>query len=452
MSSVAPQVGAWVSGLTATDIPDALLVKARDHLLDTLGAGIVGEGREPTRIVSEVFATPGAVPLVTGGAPLEPSCAARVNAVAIHAAEIDDTEGCDHSGAVVVPALMSAVYGAGRSKVTGDDVLAAMVAGYEVVRRVQSALGGYDVVNGRGWHSTAVCGVFAAAAAASRVLGLDPDQTTSALGLAASSSAGTWAFTADGSMTKQLHVANAAASGYQAAVLAQAGATGPHGVFDDVWGGFFATHGTGDADPELLVAELGQRWEFGHSAVKMYAACRSAHPGIDGVVEPLEDGTVDPGDVTGVRIDVSPFLRPMICPDDPRTVEAARLSLPVSIALLLLGRTLDPDSFTSFSASDVVALRGRITVEETEALASPQTVQVTVITTREVHRFTREKARGNELDPFTSAEIRARFRRLTEPRVGVGAAQAVIDFVDGLSSGGVGQLPVLHPVQLTRPD
>lgn len=199
MSALASELGEWIAGLRLADVPPGLLLKAKDHLLDTIGAAVSGDGREPVRVAARVFRAPGTVRLLVDDVPRDLVDAARVNAVAAHAAEIDDTEGCDHTGAVVVPTLLALLErDAGRR--TGHELLVSMIAGYEVGRRMQSALGGYDAHNRSGWHSTATCGVFAAAAAAARALGLSAAQCTSALAIAASSSAGTWAFAEDGSM------------------------------------------------------------------------------------------------------------------------------------------------------------------------------------------------------------------------------------------------------------
>lgn len=457
MTLIASELGAWIGGLRVGAPPPALRQKARDHLLDTIGAAIVGDGREPVRIVDRAFRAPGEIPLLIDAAPRALVDAARVNAVAAHAAEIDDTEGCDHTGAVVVPVLLALLEHARRSPdrahdaealdgsagpaPTGEHLLTSLIAGYEVGRRVQNALGGYDAHNRSGWHSTATCGVFAAAAAAAHALGLDATRCTSALAMAASSSAGTWAFADDGSMTKQLHVANAAGAGLRAALLAQAGATGPGAIFEDVWGGFFTTHGAGRARPGELVAGLGEHWHAAHSAIKMYAACRSAHPAIDGVVDALRDGSFAPDQVRSVSIELSPFLRAMICPEWPRTVEQARMSLPISIALLLLGSPLDPDAYTRFDDADVTRVLDRLRVFETEELDTPQSVRVTVRTDSSEHVIERRTARGSEAQPFSGAEVREKFRRLTVPRIGPERSDTLIDYVDSLGSGLAPALP-----------
>lgn len=121
--------------------------------------------------------------------------------------------------------------------VNGRELITAVVIGYDVSRRVLEACGGYSAHNGAGWHSTATCGVFGAAAASARIL-TDAAQTVSALGIAGSFSGGLWAFIHDGSQSKKLHSGRAAEGGLLAARFAQQGISGPKKLFEDVWGGF----------------------------------------------------------------------------------------------------------------------------------------------------------------------------------------------------------------------
>lgn len=442
MTGRASQLGTWVSGLRRDHVPVELIEKMRDHLLDTIGAAIVGDGREPVLIAEEVFRAPGAVPVLINAAPRHIVDAARVTAVAAHAAEIDDTEGCDHTGAVVVPTVLALLH-ATDPRPTGDDLLTALVAGYEVGRRMQNALGGYDAHNESGWHSTATCGVFAAAAAAAHLLHLTPPQTTSALAIAASSSAGGWAFAADGSMTKQLHVANAAGTGLQAALLAQAGATGPECVFDDVWGSYFTTHGNPQTQPDALIADLGTTWHAAHSAIKMYAACRSAHPALDGLSDLIRDHAITSEQVTRITIELSPFLRRMICPDNVTTIEAARMSLPISIALKLEGANLHPDDYLRFADHDIVELLARTTIIESTTRPYPQSTRVTVHTVNAAHVIDRRHARGSENSPISTADVRRKFLRLCDGRIPDAIAQALVDYVKGLDRSPADAFPAV---------
>ena len=233
-------------------------------------------------------------------------------------------------------------------------------------------------------------------------------------------------------MTKQLHVANAAAGGLQAALLAQAGASGPSAIFENTWGGYFNTHGSAASKPRELVKDLGKKWHTAHSAIKMHAACRSAHPPIDGFIDKLSDGSISADAVQAVRIELSPFLRHMICPKSPSTVEAARMSLPISIALLLLGYRLDPDEYSRFHEPTVVEVLKKIEILESETLKTQQSVRLSVDTPGQTQTIERETARGSENDPFSSDEIREKFMRLTEPRIGRSKALHLADFVADL--------------------
>lgn len=192
------------------DLPPALVEQAKRHILDTFGATLAGAVSDVAKTAQKVFAGEAGRSLIWGtGQWVGAAQAAMLNGIAAHALELDDTGGCDHSGAVVIPAVMAAV-SLSEQAVTGREFITAVVIGYEVGRRVLEACGGYAAHNGAGWHSTATCGVFGAAAASARILRLDAGQTLSALGIAGSFSSGLWAFIHDGSQSKKLHSGRAA--------------------------------------------------------------------------------------------------------------------------------------------------------------------------------------------------------------------------------------------------
>ena len=174
-------------------VPDAMVKKAVRHILDSIGAGVAGavsvETQRLTAVLREEGEGPGRATLWGRGETMTPVNAALVNGTASHAFELDDTGGCDHSGAVVVPAAVAAVELADRP-VTGREFIDAVVIGYDVARRPLEACGAYEPHNGAGFHSTGTCGTFGAAAAAARILGLSVRETQNALGLASSFSSG----------------------------------------------------------------------------------------------------------------------------------------------------------------------------------------------------------------------------------------------------------------------
>ena len=166
-------------------IPVEMYRKAERHTLDTIGAGIAGAiSLEAQLLVKTLVAAgepSGASALWAAGRTLPPISAALVNGTAAHAFELDDTGGCDHSGAVVVPAVFAALTLVDRV-ITGKELITAVLLGYDVARRALEACGAYEPHNAAGFHSTGTCGPFGAAAAAGRILGLNVEQMTMALG------------------------------------------------------------------------------------------------------------------------------------------------------------------------------------------------------------------------------------------------------------------------------
>jgi 2-methylcitrate dehydratase PrpD len=323
------------------DLPAALVEQAKRHILDTFGAALAGAGSDVARQARQVFKGEAGSTLVWGtGQRVGAAQAAMLNGIAAHALELDDTGGCDHSGAVVLPAVMAALsmstLSVSEASIDGRELITAVVIGYEIGRRVLEACGSYSAHNGAGWHSTATCGVFGAAAASARILGLDAQQTLSALGIAGSFSGGLWAFIHDGSQSKRLHSGRAAEGGLLAARFAQQGITGPTKLFDDVWGGFLRTLAADTAVPEALDAELGHVWKLARCSIKPYAACRGTHSAIDALGLLLDQLQVSAEQVEDVQVSLCGFLQDMCGGQDVSTLPAAQMSLRYALAARLL--------------------------------------------------------------------------------------------------------------------
>ncbi|PQP00469.1 2-methylcitrate dehydratase [Pseudomonas frederiksbergensis] len=323
------------------DLPAALVEQAKRHILDTFGAALAGADSDVAKQARQVFKGETGSTLVWGtGQRVGAAQAAMLNGIAAHALELDDTGGCDHSGAVVLPAVMAALsmstLSVSEASVDGRELITAVVIGYEIGRRVLEACGSYSAHNGAGWHSTATCGVFGAAAASARILGLDAQQTLSALGIAGSFSGGLWAFIHDGSQSKRLHSGRAAEGGLLAARFAQQGITGPTKLFDDVWGGFLKTLAADTAVPEALDAELGHVWKLARCSIKPYAACRGTHSAIDALGLLLDQLQASADQVEDVQVSLCGFLQDMCGGQDVSTLPAAQMSLRYALAARLV--------------------------------------------------------------------------------------------------------------------
>ncbi|KPU61183.1 mmgE/PrpD family protein [Pseudomonas fluorescens] len=318
------------------DLPPALVEQARRHILDTFGATLAGADSEVAKTARQVFEDETGDTLVwSTGQRVGAAQAAMLNGIAAHALELDDTGGCDHSGAVVLPAVMAAVSMAGQP-VSGREFITAVVIGYEVGRRVLEACGGYSAHNGAGWHSTATCGVFGAAAASARIFRLNAGQTLSALGIAGSFSGGLWAFIHDGSQSKKLHSGRAAEGGLLAARFAQQGISGPARLFEDVWGGFLHTLAAATSTPEALDADLGTVWKLARCSIKPYASCRGTHSAIDALGLLLDQLNVPVDQVEDIQVSLCGFLRDMCGGQDVGTLAAAQMSLAYALAARLV--------------------------------------------------------------------------------------------------------------------
>jgi len=415
--TAATQLGAFCAQTRFDDLPSALVVRAKQHILDTFGAALAGSaGFEPRRTVAMLTAgvSQGTSPVWGTAAALGGRDAAFANGVAAHALELDDTGGCDHSGAVVLPAAMAAL-ALSKRHVCGREFLTAVALGYDLGRRVLEACGGYSPHNAAGWHSTATCGTFGAAAAAARLLELDAAQTTAALGHAASFSGGLWAFIHDASQTKRLHAGRAAEGGLTAALLAAHGISGPTQVFEDVWGGFFNAFAPRSKQPEMLLAELGQTWKLMRCSVKPHASCRSNHSTIDAVLHMMAGNPGLEQRVRQVDVRLSEFVMGMCGGRDLTSLASAQMSLPYAVAIAWvfgdasLERYLAPTRGDARLAAAMTLVRLRVD-PAMAALDEP----VVTITSEDglVVSHTVPVALGAPGNPMSTAALHAKFQAL----------------------------------------
>ncbi|MGU3576232.1 MmgE/PrpD family protein [Brucellaceae bacterium C25G] len=328
-----------VAAMSYDQFPAATIHKAKIHILDTLGASIAGVASPETRTVLQAFnlsSNTGKAEVWGSDLRLDSRTASFVNGVSAHAFELDDSGGCDHSGAVVLPAAFAALRDVD-GPVSGKHFLTAIIAGYEVGRRVLEACGSYSPHNELGWHSTGTCGVFGAAAAASVLFGFDAEKHASAYGIACSYSGGTWAFIHDGSQTKKLHAGRAAEGGLIAAKLTASGFNGPVSVFDTTgWGNFFTTFDREGRYAHLLNVDFGTFWRVNRCSIKPYATCRGTHSAIDVMEKLLSEYGVKPDDIERIDVMMSEFQAGMCGGLKVESRADAQMSLPYALSARLV--------------------------------------------------------------------------------------------------------------------
>jgi len=334
------QLAAFAAGLTFDAIPASVVRKTEDLLVDWFGSALAGKGARPVESIARFAASMGAP---TGGAAwpagsaeilisrstTSPYLAAMVNAAASHVAEQDDVHNGSvfHPATVVFPAAVAVAQALGAS---GQQLLAASVAGYEVGIRVGEFLGRshYKV-----FHTTGTAGTLAAAAAVGHLLGLNAQQMQHALGSAGTQSAGLWEFLRTAADSKQLHTAHAAAAGLMSAYLAKDGFTGAAQIFEGPQG--MAAGMSSDADPARLTDQLGTRWATVETSFKYHASCRHTHPAADALLQVMQAHDLKPADlasvVTHVHQAAIDVLGPVV---NPATVHQSKFSMGTVLALV----------------------------------------------------------------------------------------------------------------------
>ena len=345
----------YVSRLRYEDVPAEVLERLKLLMLDAVGCGLYGARLEWSRILLDTLSGVDETRKVgvwgTSRALSAPH-AALVNGTQVQGFELDDVHrvGVMHVGAVTLPALLGAL--AGRRGVTGRDFLAAALAGYEVGPRVGICMGQEHI--GQGWHSGATLGVFSAAAAAARGLGLDPERTVHALGIAGTQSAGLMA-AQFGSMVKRMHAGRSAQSGLYGALLAENGFTGIVDVFEAPYGGFCTTFSRSDDrfDLSALTAGLGETFETMRIALKFYSCVGSNHTTLDAIRDIRKRRPFTADEVREIRVHGSQVTVDHVGWDyQPQGLTSAQLNLPFCVATLMLEGDVFVEQFTDEAVDD----------------------------------------------------------------------------------------------------
>jgi 2-methylcitrate dehydratase PrpD len=446
MSGDAPAVPAarlaeHVLGLAASDVPVATREKAVTLILDALGNGLFGAAQRGPGLVRERararFRDGGAL-VWADGSRLDPAGAATANAAGAHGFELDDylPAGKTHAGAVILPVAL-AVAG---DDTSGEELVTAVVAAYDVVGRVSLAMDAASA-RARGWHVTGLTGPFGAAAVAGRLLGLDPGRLVSAFGVAASCAAGTFAFSAEGAMTKCLHAARAAEAGIEAVRLAAAGFVGPtHGLDAEDGGILRAVSDTPLLD--RLTAELGTRFDVDGIAVKPYACCGSIHSSIDAVLA-MRDAGLRAEDVAEIVVGNSSSVLLQCGFDyhgDGGALEA-QMSMQYSLAAALVDGAVGVAQFEDRRRRDpdllALARLVRFEVDPEIDAVYPQQFPARVQVRRRSGELLDERVAaplGMPERPLGRVEVTAKFRDLTAGLIDDGGRrriEAAVESLDG---------------------
>ncbi len=356
--AIAEVIADWAAAFDTAALPSGARNAVRRTLLDSLGLIVSARNEDYVKAVRNAADETG--PCIVPGhpQPLDPMNAALLAGTSVHGEDFDDTfEGTPvHVGSVMVPAILAAAQQRGLS---GDDVLRGIAIGGELMCRL--TLVAPTAIHRQGFHPTAICGAFGAAAGIASALRLSPQQTASALGIVGSMASGIIEYLAEGTWTKRMHPGWAAGAGWRAARMAESGFAGPRTVFEGEHGALFAFAVEGiDRDFSQLTDGLGTEWQLANLAFKPYACGTMCQPYIDcalGVrdqVDSLDDIvaiTAKVGEGTVHRL-----WQPAEEKSVPSTPYGAKFSGPFCIAVALVDGEAGLSQYTEGRIADPVVL------------------------------------------------------------------------------------------------
>jgi 2-methylcitrate dehydratase PrpD len=436
---VTKTLAGFAAGLTLQAIPAEVASRARFLVLDLVGN--IVRARHDAESTPPLLAAARALGLAAGNsgvfgdaARYTPAGAAFLNGALGHSLDFDDTHaaGCLHPGAPVIPAALAAGEMVGAS---GADVLAAIIAGYEVICRTAVSLPAGDHY-ARGFHPTATCGAFGAAAAAGRAMGLDADQIENAFGIALSQAAGSLQFLANGAWTKRFQVGWSSLCGLTAATLAREGFKGAAEALEGKHGFMHAY--APNPTPERALEKLGEAWELMATAVKPYPSCRFGHAGIDAVLALRSEHGIQPGDVESIeygtsRSGLTLIGEPQERRSNPQNVVDGQFSGPFVLACALATGAMGWDSYALLADPTIRALLPKIRCVHDDAIEAlfPANMagRVTIRAVGQTFETTVGVPKGEPANFLSEAELRAKFAGLTDSVLGEERAARLADAV-----------------------
>ena len=412
-------VGSFVSELRLSDIPHDVVDKAKLVLLDSLGIALASSTMDFGRMVVSVARRLGGTNdsrLI--GSPVKVAAANAVlaNGTLAHGLDYDDTleEAIVHTGCC---AGMTAIAVGEELGATGRSVLEAVIAGTEVMCKV--GLVAPSKFHARGFHPTALCSTFGAAAAAGKLYDLQASQWRDAFGLCGSQSSGIIEYLADGSWTKRLHPGWSAHGGIIATLLAREGFRGPRTVFEGTHGFYRSFGGANDYRYEKLL-QLGREWEIPRLTFKSYPCGSISHPYMDCALTLKEKYKITPDRVVEIlcRTAEGPVHRlwePLEQKQRPPTSYAAKFSLPFSIAVILIRGKAGLEEFSDKAIHDpeILGLAKKVRYELDPTIDYPRhfsghmKIKLVDGTIREENQ---PYPRGGFESPLPPEEIEVKFR------------------------------------------
>jgi 2-methylcitrate dehydratase PrpD len=353
--------------------------------------------------------------------------AALLNGISSHVFDFDDT----HLKTIIHPAgpVASAILALAEHRpVSGRDFLHAFILGVETECRIGNAVypAHYDI----GWHITGTAGVFGAAAAAGKLLGLDEQKMVWALGIAGTQSSGFREMF--GTMCKSFHPGRAAQNGLTAAHLAAQGFTSSNRVLEAPRG--FAHVMSAARDFKEITRNLGKSYEIALNTYKPFACGIVIHPSIDGCVQIRNENGVTAEDIASIALRVHPLVLELTGKKTPQTGLEGKFSVYHSCAAAIIYGRAGEEEYSDAVVRDprVITLRDKVTAEADKSVHEDAAHLKVTLTNGKVIEKHVAHAIGSLERPMSDADLEAKFHHLVDPVTGKAQAAQLIKLARGI--------------------
>jgi 2-methylcitrate dehydratase PrpD len=425
----------YIVGAKPEDLPANVRKEGARTLLNWVGVAIGGSHHQTVDIAVAAlapFSGPQKASLLGRSERFDVMNAAFINGVASHIFDYDDT----HLKTIIHPAgpVVSAILAlAELQPVSGKDFLNALVLGVETECRIGNSVypNHYDV----GWHITGTAGVFGAAAASGKLLGLNKQQMVWALGLAASQPVGLRE--SFGSMNKSFNPGRAAANGLFAALLAQKNYTSSDGMIEAKrgWANTISTK----QDYKEITEGLGQHYEAALNTYKPFACGIVMHPAIDAAIQLRNQNKFAADQIERIDLKVHPLVLELTGKKTPQEALEGKFSIYHAVAVALVEGAGGEKQFSDRAVRDpvIVGLRSKVLPVVTSGI-KPEQVDMSVVLKdgRTLHKYI-EHAVGSLEVPMTDQQLEVKFADLAEGILPAARIRQVMDLcwnVENLAS------------------
>lgn len=447
------QLADFTAALTYAALREETVRKTKQTILDWLGVCIRGSEEQPVKILRNVLLTEGEKGVSVFAKPFREANvlnAAFCNGAASHTLDFDDLHNASiiHLATVVIPPVFA--IGEKEHK-TGKEIIAAIVAGYEVGARTGEAIipESYHF-----WHTTGTAGTIGAGAAAASILGLDARATLMCLGTVGTQAAGLWEFVKEGAMSKPLHTGKGSYAAVLSAYLCREGFTGASQILEGPKG--FCLAMTPQAHLEKLTEGLPEmqgaltnhtgllHCKMDDNSYKPYSCCKHSHAAIYAIHSLAEKNHFSFKDVESIDLLVNRITDSLINNPEPQTAYGCKFSIQYCVAAMLKHGRVGIEEFspTAMQDPDVRKMMQTIHVKsdtvmqkiyESDSTKLASNVVVYLKDGR-IYSMQVDYPKGDPQNPMTWEETADKFRSLTEPVYGAEKAEKLISFVDTLDA------------------